>query len=240
MRSSGRTAGQGLRTPRVAAVAGIVSALLLAAAIVLVRLAVPEHPQDAAEWFADTSQRGSLTTALALVPFAGVFFLWFMGCFRDYVGAAEDRFFATLFLGSGLLFVAMLFALAATAGSLLAVTGFATHSPGQGRDELWQYGRHFVLTLLSGYFTRMAAVFVLSTTTIGHRLGVFPRWLAWLGYLVALVLLLSVSSAGHLELVFPVWMLAVSGHILVSALRTRVSRSAGPAGSAPPRSHRGG
>ncbi|MGW1195209.1 hypothetical protein ACWD4B_05030 [Streptomyces sp. NPDC002536] len=233
MRTSGRTAGRGLRTPRVAAVAGIVSALLLGAGVVLVRLAVPEHPQDAADWFADTSQRGSLTTALALVPFAGVFFLWFMGCFRDYVGAAEDRFFATLFLGSGLLFVAMLFVLAATAGSLLAVTGFATQPPTPVRDELWQYGRHLVLTLLSGYFTRMAAVFVLSTTTIGHRLGVFPRWLAWLGYLVALVLLFSVSDAAHLELVFPVWMLAVSGHILVRTLRTRVSASTGSAGSTP-------
>ncbi|GHF34635.1 MULTISPECIES: hypothetical protein [Streptomyces] len=221
MRTSRRAAGQGLRTPRVAAVAGIVSALLLGGVVVLVRLAVPEHPQDAADWFADGSRRDSLHTALAMVPFAGVFFLWFMGCFRDYVGAAEDRFFATLFLGSGLLFLATLFVLAVTAGSLLAVTGFAMRPPAPGRDELWQYGRHFVLTLLSGYFTRMAAVFVLSTTTIGHRLGVFPRWLSWLGYLVALVLLFSVSSTGHLELAFPVWMLAVSGHILVRTLRTR-------------------
>lgn len=45
--------------------------------------------------------------ALGLVPFAGIAFLWFIGVLRDRVGVAEDRFFATVFLGSGLLFVGM-------------------------------------------------------------------------------------------------------------------------------------
>ncbi|MCK7622230.1 hypothetical protein MUU72_03655 [Streptomyces sp. RS10V-4] len=211
-------APRGLRTPPVAAAAGIVAAVLLGAAILLVHLAVPEHPQDAADWVRDTSQRRSLHTALALLPFAGIFFLWFMGALRDHIGAAEDRFFATLFLGSGLLFVAMLFVLAATAGSLLAVTD-VSRAPSAGQRALWQYGRHLVLTLLTAYATRMAAVFVIATTTIGHRLGLFPRWLAWLGYLVALVLLFAVGGATHLELVFPLWMLAAGCHLLVVTLR---------------------
>jgi hypothetical protein len=40
---------------------------------------------------------------------AGIAFLWFIGVIRDHLGDREDRFFATVFLGSGLLFVAMLF-----------------------------------------------------------------------------------------------------------------------------------
>ncbi|MGV4925391.1 hypothetical protein K2224_20550 [Streptomyces sp. BHT-5-2] len=209
-----------LRAPRIAAVAGIVAALLLGAAILLVRLAVPEHPQDATDWIRETSQRDSLRTALALLPFAGILFLWFMGAVRDYVGEGEDRFFATLFLGSGLLFVAMLFVLAATTGSLLAATE-VTGAASAGEQALWQYGRHLVLDLLTQYATRMAAVYVVSTTTIGHKLGLFPRWLVWLGYLVALVLLFAVGGTSHLELVFPLWMLAVSGHVFVVALRRR-------------------
>ncbi|MCE4943630.1 MULTISPECIES: hypothetical protein [Streptomyces] len=220
-----------LRTPRVAAVAGMVSAVLLGVAILLVRLAVPEHSEDAADWIRDTSQRGFLHTALMLLPFAGIFFLWFMGAVRDFVGAAEDRFFSTLFLGSGLLFVAMLFVLAATTGSLLAVTD-ASPSASAGERVLWQYGRHLVLELLTSYATRMAAVFVVSTTTIGHRLGIFPRWLVWLGYLVALVLLFAVGGEGHVELVFPLWMLAVSSHVFVITLRRhRSGGRPGPTGA---------
>ena len=47
---------------------------------------------------------------LYLVPFAGIAFLWFIGVVRDRIGEREDKFFATVFFGSGLLFVAMLFA----------------------------------------------------------------------------------------------------------------------------------
>ena len=43
------------------------------------------------------------------MPFAGVFFLWFVGVIRDRFGDREDRFFATVFLGSSILFLAMVF-----------------------------------------------------------------------------------------------------------------------------------
>ena len=50
-----------------------------------------------------------------LAPFAGIMFLWFVAVVRDQIGEREDRFFATVFFGSGLLFVALLFAAAAVA-----------------------------------------------------------------------------------------------------------------------------
>ena len=40
-----------------------------------------------------------------LIPFAGIAFLWFIGVLRDRLGEQEDRFFATVFFGSGLLFL---------------------------------------------------------------------------------------------------------------------------------------
>ena len=108
-----------VRTPRAAAVAGILFALLLGTALVLLRLAVPGDPAGSGMWLTDSSHRNSVGLALYLVPFAGIAFMWFMGAARDRLGDKEDKFFATLFLGSDFLFVGMLFVLAALAGGLL-------------------------------------------------------------------------------------------------------------------------
>ncbi|SES48164.1 hypothetical protein SAMN04487983_106727 [Streptomyces sp. yr375] len=208
---------QALRTPRAAGVVGIAFALLLAAAIVLVRVAVPDEPGNMGSgWVTDPSRRRTVQTALNLVPFAGIFFLWFMGAVRARIGEAEDQFFAMVFLGSGLLFVATLFGAAAAAGGLLVTADVA----GSG-DKLqgWPFGRHVTYSLLTTYAMRMAAVFTFTTSTVGHRLGVLPRWLAFLGYLVALTLLLLTGSIAWSELVFPLWALVVSLHILVASFR---------------------
>ncbi|KAF0961121.1 hypothetical protein MLGJGCBP_05780 [Rhodococcus sp. T7] len=53
-----------------------------------------------------------IAAALFLAPIAGIAFLRFIGVLRDRFGDLEDRFFATVFLGSGLPF----------AGGLLAVS----------------------------------------------------------------------------------------------------------------------
>lgn len=196
-----------LQTPRAAGAAGILFALLVGTAMALARSALPVDPAEATNWLAGSSH-SALHIALILLPFAGIFFLWFMGSVRNLVGEAEDKFFATLFLGSGILFVAVLYALAAVVGALLAVVDTSQPIP-----QLWQYGRELTLTLLSSYSTRLGAVFTISTTTIGHRLGLLPRWLTWAGYVAAAVLLFAAGSIPWSELVFPLWVLTVSGYI---------------------------
>ena len=52
------------------------------------------------------------------MPFAGIAFLWFIGVVREQLGEVEDRLFSTVFLGSGLLFLAMLFTGASTTAGL--------------------------------------------------------------------------------------------------------------------------
>ncbi|MFC9639831.1 hypothetical protein ACFTZF_14860 [Streptomyces mirabilis] len=196
-----------LRTPRAAGLAGTVFALLLAAAIVLVRIAIPAGDAETATVAPD--QRWQVRTALEILPFAGIFFLWFMGALRARVGDAEDRFIATVFMGSGLVYVATMFAAGAAAGSVLSQpSGF---------------GRHFAYTLMTTYALRMAAVFVFTTSTIGHRLRVLPRSLAVFGYLAGLVLLVAGSSLPWSELVFPFWALVVSLHILRVGLHAPAS-----------------
>ena len=71
-----------------------------------------------------------MAIALNLVPFAGIAFLWFIGVLRDRIGEREDRFFATVFLGSGLLFVAMIFVAAGIGGALEELLAKAHHEGG--------------------------------------------------------------------------------------------------------------
>ena len=82
----------------------------------------------------DQFAEAAVAIALNLVPFAGIAFLWFIGVLRDRIGEHEDRFFATVFLGSGLLFVAMIFVAAAITG---AVIGDETSSPPGGEPWRW-------------------------------------------------------------------------------------------------------
>ncbi|MGW1725771.1 hypothetical protein ACWCQK_22890 [Streptomyces sp. NPDC002306] len=202
-----------LRTPRAAGVAGTVFAVLLAAAIVLVRIAIPSDDPAAAPVAPD--MRWAVRTALEIIPFAGIFFLWFMGAVRAQVGDAEDKFVATVFLGSGLVFVATMFAAGAAAGTVL-------------HEGPSTFGRHFSYTLMTTYALRMAAVFVFTTSTIGHRLRLFPRPLSMLGFVVGLILLIVGSGVPWSELVFPFWALVVSVHLLRLGLRDP-SRVAHPA-----------
>ncbi|MFE3452625.1 hypothetical protein ACFXJ8_27245 [Nonomuraea sp. NPDC059194] len=212
MRGTAEPPAKRLRTPRAAGAAGILSALLLGGAMVLVRLAIPTHPLDTAAYLADTSSHQALRVALVLLPYGGIFFLWFVGALRDSIGAREDRFFATVFLGAGLLYVALLLVFGATARAYLDAIGAMRDARQAG--DFHHYGRYLTISLLTEYAPRMAAVFTLTATTIGARLGIFPRWLTVLGYLVGLVLLLVVSTVAWSELLFPVWVLVVGCFLL--------------------------
>ena len=208
-------AGSSLRTPRAAAVAGIVFSVLMIVALVLLRISAPAHPGAGSQWLSDSGRRAAVAVALNLVPFAGIAFLWFIGVLRDRIGEREDRFFATVLLGSGLLFVAMLFVGAAVAGGLIAgVTASGTPVGG-----ILALGRHVTTLLLNVYAMRMAAVFTLTTVTIARHTRIVARWLTIAGLAIALVLLISGGIVAWVELLFPAWILALSIDILVSRSR---------------------
>jgi hypothetical protein len=205
-------AGSPLRTPGAAAVAGIVFSVFLITALVLLRLSVPAHAGVPGRWLTDSGRRTAVVIALHLVPFAGIAFLWFIGVIRDRIGAREDRFFATVFLGSGLLFVGMLFVAAAFAGGLIAAAS-GSGPPGAGTLAV---GRNVTTILLNVYSMRMAAVFTLTTVTIAHRTQIVSRWLEVAGLATALVLLVSIGISAWVELLFPAWILALSIDILTA------------------------
>jgi hypothetical protein len=219
-------AGSPLRTPRAAAVAGIVFSVLLISALVLLKLSIPAHPGMAGAWLTDRGRRTAVAIALNLVPFAGIAFLWFIGVLRDRIGQREDRFFATVFLGSGLLFVGMLFVGAAVAGGLIAAASRPSGPPGADTLAL---GRDVTATLVNIYSMRMAAVFTLTTVTIARRTEIMSRWLTLAGIAAALVLLVGVGITAWVELLFPAWILALSIDILTAGHKL----SPGTTGTAP-------
>jgi hypothetical protein len=212
-RSAVEIAREEIRTPRAAAVAGIAFSLLLTVAFVIVRSAVPGNPSSAGDWLTNGSKRKAIVLALNLLPFAGIAFLWFIGVVRDRIGQREDRFFATVFLGSGLLFLAMLFGAAATTSGLVLSAGEGSGVPPSG---VWSFGRRVTYTLLTVYAMRMAAVFAISTTTIVARLRLVPRWLVVFGFAAGAVLLVAAGIVPWLELIFPAWVFVLSLHILVA------------------------
>lgn len=218
-----------LRTPRAAAIAGIVFALLYGAGLALIRLSVPaDLMTDRAAWLETNSN--NIALGLNLVPYAGIAFLWFIGVIRDHFGDYEDRLFATVFLGSGLLFLALTFVGAALAGGL--VSSYAIETGNLVESGVFSYGRAVMFHVINVYAVRMSGVFMISLGTIWLRTNLMRRSWAYLTYALALVLLLSIGFSLWVSLIFPGWVLVVSLYILMRNLRNPTQQTVGTEGDA--------
>lgn len=202
-----------LSTPRAAAFAGVLFALLFGATLILIRTALPEGAQPGSQWADGAADR--LRLAAVLMPFAGIAFLWFIGVVRDGFGRYEDRFFASVFLGSGILFLAMMFASSAVGAGLIASKAGMVDA--DAHAEVVAFGQMLLMALSKTYGVRMAAVFMISLATIWLKTGLMPRPLVYSTYVAALALLIAGDVSMWLVLVFPCWVLAVSAWLLVRA-----------------------
>jgi hypothetical protein len=205
-----------LDTPRAAAIAGILFALLSSTSWLLIRLSLPAEVLEADRLFGDRAK--NLSLAMSLIPFAGISFLWFMGVVRDRMGRQEDQFFSTLFFGSGYLYLGMTFASAAMIGGALVLYASDLELPaGSGVFSLALIVSNRLNTV---YAMRMAGAFMFVLGTIWVRTGVMPRWLALITYLLALVLLISIGFTPWVILVFPGWVFMISVVILIMNYRS--------------------
>jgi hypothetical protein len=201
---------QAVPPPRAAAIAGLVFSLLMIVSLGIMRVAVPNSPTEQS---AVVQRFGhSVVLALHLVPFAGIAFLWFLGVLRSRMATAEDPFFVTVFMGSGLLFVASLFCAATVSGAVLGKT--AEGPTGQVSTELFHFAQQVTYGFLNVFATRMSGVFIITSCTIALRTGIFPRWLAFCGYACAAALLLIISNWLWIEMLFPAWTILVSADFL--------------------------
>jgi hypothetical protein len=199
-----------LRTPRAAAIAGILFAVLQISSYYLMQTSIPAESLNE-EALARLAK--NMTLALSLLPFAGIAFLWFLGVLRDRLGHMEDQFFSTLFFGSGLLYLAMTFVSAAITGGLLTV--YAVDPGLLFNSAILPFGRAMIYKFNNVYAIRVAGMFMFVLGTIWVRTGLMPRWLALITYLTALSLMIGIVFYPWSTLFFPIWVFVISAFILV-------------------------
>jgi len=162
--------------------------------LVLLRIAVPADPHDPGEWLTVASRRDQVRLALNLVPFAGITFLWFMALLFERLRLSEGRLMTPVFLGSGLLFLAMLFTAAAAAQGALGAFGIESrHLPA---NEAYRVSRGTVYGLMNPFGIRVAAS----------------------GFLCGAVLLVIITDFAWVAVLFPFWVLLVSICMLVKTV----------------------
>lgn len=200
-----------LRTPRAAAIAGILFAIMQITSTIIFLVSVPADSFYQTDWL--EKQYRSIAFALSLMPFAGIAFLWFLGVLRDRLGHLEDQFFSTLFFGSGLLYLAMTFATAAIAGGLITI--YAIDPDLFSNGEFYLFGRAIIYRFSNVFAIRMAGMFTIVLGTIWFRTQLMPRWMAVFTIFTAVILLIGISFYPWIMLLFPIWVLMTSAYILV-------------------------
>jgi hypothetical protein len=204
-----------IRSIESAAVAGLVFAVLSSISRLLLisppDLTAPDSEITA--WYSDAGNRTSLTLGLSLSVVAAISFLWFIAVIRRRIGDREDRFFATVFLGSGILLTAVALVGAATIASTAVTVDLAD---GQVPDvDVLRALTGLGTTLLALVMVRLQAVFIVSTSTLALRTSAFSRWLSYLGYGIALSMFFIPFLIEPLRLGFPIWVAILSIALLV-------------------------
>ncbi len=213
---------------RIAAVSGLLFAVLFVVALVLLDRAPHLDDPDAtyATFYADGGDQLFVAIGIYLVPFAGIAFLWHMTAVRDVLDTLSptpSRMAHGLNLLAGVIFVTLLFAGTAAVGAVAFGIYFG-HTPAADPATARAltgvgYGLVFIFAV------RGAGMFALTTTTLLRNAKVLPLVPAVVAYLLAAFLLLAVTNNPAALLVFPVWVVLVSAFLLRHGRRAAASRS---------------
>jgi hypothetical protein len=196
---------------------GILQALLLLASYwLLIQAPGPNATTTEIVEFYDSDKRWMVLAAgLYLMPFSGIAFLWFVVALRMWIKqtSREDALFSNVQLVSAIVFIA-LFLASAAATSVLPLSLQVDNSLDITMARQFpQYGSSLILV----FAMRMAAVFVFTTSTIGRKHQILPKWFVWTGFVVGLFLLLTATLSPLLIVAFPLWVLTLSTILLMKA-----------------------
>ncbi|HEX6757632.1 MAG TPA: hypothetical protein VF086_04340 [Propionibacteriaceae bacterium] len=217
-----------VKLARLSSLTGILFAALFVLALVFIyttpRLSASDSEITA---FYASGSTVLVTVGLYLVPFAGIAFLWHAHTTRLLIKSRTSSPSAIpygLQLVSGILFVVLLFAGTASAGSV-ALLKDLTDAPLPSADFVRGmlavgYGMVFV------YAIRGAGMYALTTTTLLRGAKIMPTWLAVISYLLAIFLLVSTTLHPVIVLAFPAWVVVAGLVVFV-----RAGRVAEPAAS---------
>jgi hypothetical protein len=210
LEARGQRVGRQVRSVEAAAVAGgVYSVLAVVGMLLLSRFpSLDGTEEEITAWFDDSANRSSSILGLNLVAVSSIAFLWFVAVIRRRLGDLEDRFFGTVFFGSAIVYVAIWLAGGAVlAGPAMAATVLDSGSVSEASASLAAgVGAGLLLVVAP----RIQAVFVLTTSTLILRSRILPRWLAIVGYVIAVGMFVFPLVAEPLGLGFPAWVLVVS------------------------------
>lgn len=203
---------------RLGAAAGIAFAVLFVAVVFAMGSGLPggdDTNQDIARYYTEQDRLLNGLLSLYGLTLAGASFLWFLGSLRNRLRRAEEEpaGLASIVFGSGLIFVGALFGAAAAAGAIASSVELGEET--QVQPVVASLGwLASLLLLVPGMFA--ASIAIVATSVLALRTGVFPRWLAWMGFACAALLIL-LGWAFMPMFVLPLWVLATS----VALLRQR-------------------
>ena len=123
-----------------------------------------------------------------------------------------SRLFSTVFLGSGLLYLALKLAAAGIALGLFK--GFTETAVDLESGTIFVALLHMV-SLTDDLATRLSAAFMISLATIAIQTSVFRRWLVFTTYGLALMLLILGSTNQWFTMIFPSWVFVISVEVLL-------------------------
>ena len=213
---------QEIRSPRSAAVAGIVFSVLMFAVMIATRAFTLERASQVTGNLLEL-WTGVASFAITIIPFIGIALLWFTGVVREHLGEQEDRFFSTIFFGSSIILIVMLFIWGATMGASFSIINSAV---GKTVDnDIFIFGFTLMNQIIGNYALRIAGIYMFSIGTIWTKSRAMPRWLSILTFVVAAGFLFFANSVREARFIFPGWVLIVSVYILI--LNYRSERDAG-------------
>jgi len=219
--SSDEVSGRGeklardVRSVESAAIAGVVYSVLTVLSLFLLRR-FPDldgSDEELTAWFDQGGHQGELILGLNLAAVGSIAFLWFVAVIRRRLGDREDQFFATVFLGSAIVYVAVWLvgaALLAVPAAALLVDDAASVTSGTV-----SLTRGFASALMLVVGPRIQAVFLFSSATLIRRTDRLPDWLAYLGYAAGVILFTVPLVSDPVGIGLPLWVFIVSVRMLV-------------------------
>jgi hypothetical protein len=217
-----------VRLARLTALSGILFSALFVLSVVFI-YTTPRLTASDAEITAFYTSGSTIlvTVGLYLIPFAGIIFMWHAHATRLLIRSSTPVPSAIpygLQLVSGVLFVVLLFAGMASAGSV-ALLKDLTSAPLPSADFIRGvlavgYGMVFV------YAIRGAGMYALTTTTLLRQTKIMPTWLGVVSYLLAIFLLVSTTLHPVVVLLLPTWVVIIALVVFI-----RAGRVAEPAAS---------
>lgn len=207
---------QNIRSPRAAAFAGIGYAILMITGMLLIANIARVRLEDITPQLLESWSRTAKLIIL-LVPFAGIAFLWFTGVVRDLLGEREDRFFSTLFYGSAIIQVVLLFIWGAIFAAIMATKTMMVVESTDAR--MYLFGFALMNEIIGNYALRMAGIYMTAINSLWSKTGLMPRWITVVTYILAFGFLLAAERFREARFIFPIWVLVVSIYILILNFR---------------------